>query len=264
MASRRGLAAKATPRSHVGELASPLPPRMATDAKRNRAIQPRDHNGHQIPLSRDEDSDSVDNDRIRMSAGLVESRMRGNAHVRFGGRAEETERRKLRTAPQPDPYTYVATWSGFVYVSFIVDASSRFIVGWHASKSLRTDLALDALEMAIWKRGESLAGLVHHSDRGSQRTQRIESPVNPARFRFSRCRVQVSSLPAPRAPSRREVDRQSDQEPHQRDQILGAASEWLTAPRDIHTAIVSAEGQMRPRQTGSPYLTPRSSPAAIP
>jgi putative transposase len=64
--------------------------------------------------------------------------------------------------------TYVATWSGFVYVAFIVDAFSRFIVGWQASRSLRTDLALDALEMAIWRRRAQLEGLVHHSDRGSQ------------------------------------------------------------------------------------------------
>jgi putative transposase len=64
--------------------------------------------------------------------------------------------------------TYVATWSGFVYVAFVVDAFSRFIVGWQASRSLRTDLALDALEMAIWSRRGELEGLVHHSDRGSQ------------------------------------------------------------------------------------------------
>jgi transposase InsO family protein len=64
--------------------------------------------------------------------------------------------------------TYVATWSGFVYVALVIDAFSRFIVGWQASRSLRTDLALDALEMAIWARQAELEGLVHHSDRGSQ------------------------------------------------------------------------------------------------
>jgi putative transposase len=64
--------------------------------------------------------------------------------------------------------TYVATWSGFVYVALVVDAFSRFIVGWQAARSLRTDLALDALEMAIWQRHGGLDGLVHHSDRGSQ------------------------------------------------------------------------------------------------
>jgi putative transposase len=64
--------------------------------------------------------------------------------------------------------TYVATWSGFVYVAFVIDAFSRMLVGWQASRSLRTDLALDALEMAIWRRQAQLDGLVHHSDRGSQ------------------------------------------------------------------------------------------------
>jgi putative transposase len=64
--------------------------------------------------------------------------------------------------------TYVATWSGFVYVAFVIDAFSRFLVGWQASRSLRTDLALDALEMAIWRRQTQLEGLVHHSDRGGQ------------------------------------------------------------------------------------------------
>jgi putative transposase len=66
--------------------------------------------------------------------------------------------------------TYVASWSGFVYVAFTIDAFSRFIVGWQAARSLRTDLALDALEMAIWQRRGGLDGLVHHSDRGSQYT----------------------------------------------------------------------------------------------
>ena len=64
--------------------------------------------------------------------------------------------------------TYVATWSGFVYVALVIDAFSRFLVGWQTSRSLRTDLALDALEMAIWRRQAQLDGLVHHSDRGSQ------------------------------------------------------------------------------------------------
>jgi putative transposase len=65
--------------------------------------------------------------------------------------------------------TYVKTHSGWVYVAFIVDVFSRYVVGWQASRSLRTDLALDALEMALWKRrGEDLDELVHHSDRGVQ------------------------------------------------------------------------------------------------
>jgi len=67
--------------------------------------------------------------------------------------------------------TYVRTWTGFVYVAFIIDVYSRMIVGWQASRSLRSDLALDALEQAIWarsERGQRLDELVHHSDRGVQ------------------------------------------------------------------------------------------------
>ncbi len=65
--------------------------------------------------------------------------------------------------------TYVSTWTGFVYVAFVTDVFSRFIVGWRVSNSLHTDLALGALEMAIWRRQrQDLTGLVHHSDRGGQ------------------------------------------------------------------------------------------------
>jgi len=66
--------------------------------------------------------------------------------------------------------TYVKTSVGWVYVAFIIDVYSRMIVGWQASRSLRTDLAIDALEMAMFNRGrtDSLEGLIHHSDRGVQ------------------------------------------------------------------------------------------------
>ena len=64
--------------------------------------------------------------------------------------------------------TYVATWRGFVYVAFVIDVFSRRIVGWRVSNSLRSDLALDALEQAICARGTGGDGLVHHSDRGVQ------------------------------------------------------------------------------------------------
>ena len=67
--------------------------------------------------------------------------------------------------------TYVKTHSGWVYVAFVVDVYSRAIEGWQVSRSLRTDLALNALEMALWsRRRDDLSGLVHHSDRGVQYT----------------------------------------------------------------------------------------------
>jgi transposase InsO family protein len=65
--------------------------------------------------------------------------------------------------------TYVATWRGFVYVAFVIDVFSRRIVGWRVSSSLRSDLALDALEQALYDRPRTSAdALVHHSDRGVQ------------------------------------------------------------------------------------------------
>ena len=77
-------------------------------------------------------------------------------------------------APRPNALwvsdlTYVATWRGFVYVAFVIDVYARRIVGWRVASSLRTDLALDALEQALYDRQvEHHAGLVHHSDRGVQ------------------------------------------------------------------------------------------------
>jgi putative transposase len=66
-------------------------------------------------------------------------------------------------------FTYVATWAGFVYVAFVIDVFARRIVGWRVSSSMRTDFVLDALEQAIYARGGTMpAGLVHHSDHGTQ------------------------------------------------------------------------------------------------
>jgi putative transposase len=81
--------------------------------------------------------------------------------------------------PAPDrlwvaDFTYVPTWSGMVYVAFVIDAYSRQILGWRAATTMRTTLVLDALEQALWARRRqgrgSLAGLVHHHDAGSQYT----------------------------------------------------------------------------------------------
>ena len=66
--------------------------------------------------------------------------------------------------------TYVATWSGVAYVCFIVDAFSRKVVGWRVAGHMRTNMVLDALEMARWSRGTNLEGLRCHSDAGSQFT----------------------------------------------------------------------------------------------
>ena len=65
--------------------------------------------------------------------------------------------------------TYVKTFTGWVYVAFVIDVFSRFIVGWQISTSLRSDLAIDASEMAIYSRnGRDLSHVIHHSDMGVQ------------------------------------------------------------------------------------------------
>ena len=65
--------------------------------------------------------------------------------------------------------TYCSTWEGWLYVAFITDVYARMIVGWQIASHMRTDLVLDALEMAAWRRG-LIEGCVHHSDAGSQYT----------------------------------------------------------------------------------------------
>jgi len=88
-------------------------------------------------------------------------------------RPEDRVKRNF-SAERPDALwvsdlTYVATWRGFVYVAFVIDAYARRIVGWRVSNTLRTDLALDALEQALYERAPGTGqGLVHHSDRGTQ------------------------------------------------------------------------------------------------
>jgi len=78
------------------------------------------------------------------------------------------------TAPRPNvlwvsDFTYVATWAGFVYVAFVIDAFARRIVGWRVSRTAHADFVLDALEQALHERRPIRGGgLVHHSDRGVQ------------------------------------------------------------------------------------------------
>jgi len=80
------------------------------------------------------------------------------------------------TAPRPDAlwvadFTYCSTWSGIVYVAFIIDVYSRRLVGWKAARSMTDTLVIDALNMAAWcRRNTSLDGLVCHTDAGSQYT----------------------------------------------------------------------------------------------
>ena len=106
-------------------------------------------------------------------AGVVRGKTIRTTHSSPVGERPADLVNRIFSAPAPNrlwlaDLTYVWTVRGFCYTAFIVDAFSRAIVGWRVAASLRTDLALDALEMAIWARGGDLPGLVHHSDRGVQ------------------------------------------------------------------------------------------------
>jgi putative transposase len=102
------------------------------------------------------------------------------------GKKRRTTRCDPRAAPAPDllrrdfvagrpnrvwlaDITYIPTREGFLYLAFILDTNSRKVVGWSMAPHMRTELVVDALEMAIWRR-RPVAGLVHHSDRGVQYT----------------------------------------------------------------------------------------------
>ena len=94
-----------------------------------------------------------------------------------GSRARDlVGRRFAPTAPDRlwvADMTYVSTWSGWVYVGFVIDAYARRIIGWRCGTTMSTQLVLDALEQAVWTRqreGRSLDSVVAHTDRGSQYT----------------------------------------------------------------------------------------------
>ena len=115
-------------------------------------------------------------ERLMREAGLrgcVRGRRRGTTRRGERSPAEDLLKRNFE-ATQPDriwvaDITYIATREGFVYLAFILDVHSRRIVGWAMEDHLRTELVVDALRMAVWRR-KPTPGLVHHSDQGVQYT----------------------------------------------------------------------------------------------
>ncbi len=120
--------------------------------------------------------------RKRVARLLRRAGLQG-CHRRKGPR---TTRRRPGAAPAPDlvkrhfaaaapdqlwvaDITYVSTWMGFLYLAVVLDAYSRRVVGWAMAEHLRTELVVEAVEMALWRRRPS-DGVIHHSDQGSQYT----------------------------------------------------------------------------------------------
>ena len=110
--------------------------------------------------------------------------------VRAARPADLVQRRFRPAAPNRlwvADFTYVPTWSGMVYVAFVIDAYARRILGWRASTSMRTTLVLDTIEQAIWARQREgvtdLAGLIHHHDNGSIHLDRLHRAPRRSRGR---------------------------------------------------------------------------------
>ncbi|WP_374208949.1 IS3 family transposase [Microbacterium sp. CIAB417] len=119
-------------------------------------------------------------ERLMREEGIQGIRRDKTRRTTFGEGAETerpedlVERRFEATAPNQlwvADLTYIRTHAGWVYAAFVIDVFSRRVVGWQTSTNMRTDLALDALDMGLWQRqrtGQDVTGLIHHSDRGVQ------------------------------------------------------------------------------------------------
>jgi putative transposase len=178
------------PSTYYAAKSRPASARSVRDTELKAEIQ-RVYDSNYVAYGADKIWDHLSNvDGVRVARCTVERLMRqmgisgvrrGRSWVKTTTSDDGTERPADRverdfTAAAPNrlwlaDLTYVKTHAGWVYVAFIIDAYSRFVVGWQASRTLRADLAIDALEMAVFNRtraGADLAGLIHHSDRGSQ------------------------------------------------------------------------------------------------
>jgi putative transposase len=152
--------------------------------------------------------------------------------------ADLVDRNFTATAPNQlwvADFTYVPTWSGMVYVAFVFDVFARCILGWRVATTMTTPLVLDCLEMAIWSRQRqgfnSLTGLIHHNDAGSQYTsiafteRLVEAGIDPSvgsvgdaydnALAESQIGVFKSELVHPHGPWR------------DRDQLEAAVMEWV-------------------------------------
>ena len=115
-------------------------------------------------------------ERLMREAGLrgcVRGKRRGTTRRGKGAPAEDLVKRDFQVRHKDKIWvadiTYVATDEGFLYLAFVLDCYSRRIVGWAMDEHLRTELVVDALRMAVWRR-KPAPGLIHHSDRGVQYT----------------------------------------------------------------------------------------------
>jgi putative transposase len=158
--------------------------------------------------------------------------------------------------------TYVATWSGWLYLAVVLDAWSRRVVGWAMATHLRTQLVLDALAMAIWQRRPN--GVIHHSDQGSQYTSLAfgkrcrEAGVRPSMgsigdcFDNAMCESFFATLECEL------LDRESFRSPMDARQAVFAFIEGWYNPHRLHSALDYASPIQFERSYFSVIDSPRS------
>ena len=170
-------AAKARPPSARARRDAVVGPRLVELWERNYRV----YGAHKLWKAARRDGLDVGRDqvaRLMRAAGIAGTRRLRRVHTTRrddqGARHPDLVNRDF-TATAPNELwvtdlTYVPTWAGVAYVCFIIDAYSRAIVGWRVASHMRTDMVLDAIEMARWSRGTRIDGLRCHSDAGSQFT----------------------------------------------------------------------------------------------
>jgi putative transposase len=170
-------AAKARPPSARARRDAVIGPRLVELWERNYRV----YGAHKLWKAARRDGLDVGRDQVArlMRAAGIEGTRRLK-RVRTTRRDDQADRHPdlvnrdfTATAPNElwvTDLTYVPTWAGVAYVCFIIDAYSRMIVGWRVASHMRTDMVLDAIEMARWSRGTRIDGLRCHSDAGSQFT----------------------------------------------------------------------------------------------
>ena len=205
-------AAKTRPPSARAERDAALRPEIARVHRDNSGVYGvrkawRTLNREGVPVAR---CTVARNMRVLGLAGAVRGKTKGTTVAADVGPRPLDRLDRDFSAPAPNrrwvaDITYVATWSGFVYVAFVSDLFSRRIVGWRASTSLRSDLALDALEHALWQRGreeQDVTGVVHHSDRGVGTSRSPTPSASPTSGRWPRSgRAGTPTTTPPRSPS---------------------------------------------------------------